>query len=57
MTYQEKAKKLLESGFWVAGYGHFDITTNELANILEYIEKEDFTSINDLYRKLESERL
>lgn len=57
MTYKQKAKKLLEAGFWVAGYGHFDITQNELAIILELVEKEKFNQIARLYKKLEKERL
>lgn len=55
--YLDKAHKLLDSGFWVAGYGHFDITMGELALILEYIENNDFDSISNLYKELEKERL
>lgn len=57
MKYITKAKKLNEAGFWMAGYGHFDITTEELGNILEMIEKENFEGIRILYENLERERL
>lgn len=57
MTYLEKAKKLNESGFWVAGFGNFDITLEELALILKYLDNNDFESISSLYKKLERERL
>lgn len=55
--YLEKAKKLKESGFWLAGYGNFDITDEELAQIIKLIEKDDFQSIKDLYNRLEKIRL
>lgn len=57
MTYKSKAKALLKAGFWVAGFGHFDITVDELAQILKMVEKEDFDGIHKLYEKLEDERL
>lgn len=57
MNYLTKAKKLLDSGFWMAGLGHFDITIEELAQVLEWVEKNKFKSISDLYNKLEKERL
>lgn len=57
MNYLTKAKKLLDSGFWMAGLGHFDITIKELAQILEWVEKNKFKPISDLYNKLEKERL
>jgi hypothetical protein len=57
MTYLTKAKKLLKSGFWMAGTGNFDITVNELAKILELVEKNDFVRLKNLYEKLEKERL
>lgn len=57
MNYKTKAKALINSGFWVAGYGHFDITIDELAKILKMIDKEDFKGIRELYKELEKERL
>lgn len=56
-TYKHKANKLLKSGFWMAGLGHFNITRDELAFILEQIEKDNFKNISDLYERLEKERL
>ena len=55
--YLIKAKKLIKANFCMVGYGFFDITREELALILEYIEKDDFTSIKNLYKKLEKLRL
>ena len=57
MRYITKAKKLLNAGFWMAGFGCFDITVEELSQILEYLENNDFKSIAKLYKMLESERL
>jgi hypothetical protein len=57
MTYLDKAKKFVKSGFWMAGYGHFDVTIDEIALIFELVEKSDFKSLKDLYSKLEEERL
>lgn len=55
--YLKKAQKLKDAGFWMAGYGNFDITTEELALILQLIEENDFKSIAELYDKLEAIRL
>ena len=55
--YLIKAKKLKECGFWMAGIGNFDITDEELAQILEWIEKDDFFSIEKMYLDLEKKRL
>lgn len=57
MRYITKAKKLLNAGFWMAGFGCFDITVEELSQILEYLENNDFKSIAKLYKTLERERL
>lgn len=57
MNYLKKAEKLVESGFWVAGTGHFNISIKELATILSLVEKEDFSKIKELYKKLSEERL
>ena len=57
MRYITKAKKLLRTGFWIAGNGHFDITVRELSQILEYIENNDFEAIAKLYKILLKERL
>jgi hypothetical protein len=56
-SYLVKAKKLLNSGFFMAGNGNFCITIKELSQIIEFIEKNDFDSIRKLYLKLEEERL
>jgi len=55
--YIEKAKNLNTSGFCVVGYGYFDITNSELAQILQYVEKDNFHLIKKLYERLEKERL
>lgn len=55
--YIKKAKKLKASGFWMAGYGNFDITTEELAQVLKWIEEDDFDSIRLLYMMLQKQRL
>lgn len=57
MRYITKAKKLLNAGFWMAGFGCFDITVEELSQILEYLENNDFKSIAKLYKILARERL
>jgi len=57
MKYKTKAKQLISAGFWVAGVGNFDITIDELAYILECIEKEDFKFIRELHKKLSRSRL
>ena len=57
MRYKTKAKKLIKAGFWVAGYGHFDITIEELAIVLELIEKEDFKNLEAFYNELSETKL
>jgi len=57
MKYLEKARNLHEAGFFVSGYGNFDISVKELAEILELLEKEDFKGIAKLYKLLSKERL
>jgi len=57
MRYITKAKKLLNAGFWMAGFGCFNITVEELSQILKYLENNDFESIAKLYKILERERL
>ncbi len=57
MTYKTKARLLSLCGFWIYGEGNFDITTEELAQILKWIEEEDFKSIKKFYKKLKEERL
>jgi len=57
MRYKTKAKKLIKSGFWVAGYGHFDITIDELAIVLELVEKEDFKTLEVFYNELSNTKL
>lgn len=52
MTHKEKAQKLLESGFVMYGYGNFDLSTDEIANILELIEDENFEEVGKLYELL-----
>lgn len=55
--YTDRAKNLLKAGFWVAGLGHFDISENELAMILEFLDKDDFENIHKLYDEWSKERL
>ena len=39
MTYLEKAKILSESGFYMYGTGNFDLLIEEIAIILEFLDK------------------
>ena len=58
MNNLEKAKTIYYSNFHVYGYGHFDISYEELAYILDCFEKENpETLIQEFYEKLSSERL
>jgi len=57
MRYITKAKKLLNAGFYIVGFGYFNITVEEVSQILEYLENNDFKSITELYQRLEKERL
>lgn len=52
MTYRTKAKKLLSCGFSIYGYGHFNLTIDEMAYLLGLIEKGDFREIKKLYEIL-----
>ena len=57
MSYTTKAK-LINQFFGVYGYGHFDITTEEFAKILKYIEKTNAKEwLKKFYEKLAKQRL
>lgn len=51
-----KAKLLLKN-FWVAGYGHFDVTEEEVENILDMVNEGDEAGLDALYERLSKERL
>lgn len=55
--YLLKAKKLNASGFWMAGYGNFDITLEELAIVLQLVEENKFKELREFYEKLQRQRL
>lgn len=57
LTYQEKAELLCESKFWMAGQGHFNITTEEIALVLKMLNEGDRIGLKQLYDKLSKERL
>jgi hypothetical protein len=59
MTYKKKAELLLEH-FWLAGYGHFDLTLEEIAEILKILDgtpKEAKNKLDKLYERLEKIRM
>ena len=58
MTYLSKAKKLTKY-FFLAGYGHFDLTLKEVAEIIRILEtsKNISAELRELYEKLAAKRL
>lgn len=52
MRYTTKARKLNEAGFEMVGYGSFDLSCEETAEVLELIEQEQFGKMRKLYESL-----
>jgi hypothetical protein len=57
MTYRNKARRMLECGFWMAGQGHFSLSEGEMAIILRLIEEVKFRELKKMYNELAEERL
>lgn len=57
MDYKIKAKKLVLSGFSLYGIGNFDVTINEIAKILELLDKKGIKELKNYYNQLSKERL
>jgi hypothetical protein len=58
MDYLKKAKTI-NKFFGVYGFGNFDVSTQELANILEIVDDPNYSTRNlaDYYEKLEKQRM
>jgi hypothetical protein len=58
MTYKEKAKCLINSNFWVAGIGHFNLNIEDISEVLEILDKKTpHKYLLELYEKLSKQRL
>ncbi len=57
MNYKIKAKKLLLAGFNLYGTGNFDLTIDEIANVLELLDKKEWKELKDYYSYLSKYKL
>lgn len=55
--YEKMAEAILEANFWVAGCGHFDVTRQEVAEILRLADAFDQQGLKELYDRLAAQRL
>lgn len=55
--YKTQASELIKANFWMAGVGHFNITLDEIALVLEYLDNGDYQLLHELYERLSEERL
>lgn len=55
--YLNAADLILEADFWMAGLGHFNITREEIAAVIEMAINGNIESLKALYEELASERL
>lgn len=55
--YIQQAEKLLSAQFRMFGYGHFDLTFNEVALILQLLSDGEYEKLHDLYEELSEQRL
>lgn len=53
MNNKQKAK-LLNKHFGVYGYGNFDVSTDEMALILDILDRGDAKALHELYELLET---
>ena len=55
--YIKRAKELHKANFRMFGIGHFDIFIEEIAEILEALERDDFKLVSQIYERLEGKRM
>lgn len=55
--YKTQAKQLYRANFRVFGLGHFDIEEEELAHILELLDKKEYSLLLKYYEQLEQLRM